>query len=169
MGLIEVTQTRAMLNSDCLCDPQPARCGNLPLQTITPRNPIAPNLRSSAANCAVDGSEFWSTIWYFKVRPIEFTLNNVCRCSVTLSLVMRTCLPFPSAVAVMVNGRVLHTYNLSDDNWFTQHIVIPGDFLEPGANLIALETPATARTRLGIPLGIWVQSASVGWNPDTQE
>ncbi len=144
---------------------QPAGCTGLPLQTITPRNPVSAHLRSSADNCTVDGSQFWSTVWYFKLRPIEFTLISRCGCSVTLSLVMRTCLPFASAVAVIVNGRVLHTYNPSDDNWFTQHIVIPGDFLERGANLISLETPASAQTRLGIPLGIWVQSASVGWNP----
>jgi hypothetical protein len=142
-----------------------ARCGNLPLQTITPRNPISTNLRSSATNYAVNGSEFWSTVWYFTLRPIEFTLNSSCRCNVTLSLVMRTCLPFASAVAVIVNGRTLHMYNPSDDNWFTQHIVIPASFLEQGTNQIVLETPAIAQTRLGIPLGIWVQSASVGWSP----
>ena len=144
---------------------QTARCGNLPLQTITPRSPISTELRSSAANYAVNGSEFWSTVWYFKLRPIEFTLNSACRCNVTLSLVMRTCLPFASAVVVIVNGRTLHTYHLSDDSWFTQHITIPADFLERGTNHIVLETPASAQTRLGIPLGIWVQSASVGWNP----
>jgi hypothetical protein len=137
----------------------------MPLQTITPRNPTSANLQSSAANCVVDSSEFWSTVWYFRVRPIELTLTCHCRRSVTLSLVMRTCLPFTSPTAVFVNGRVLRTYTPSDDNWFTQHIVIPGEFLQPGANLISLETPATAQTRLGIPLGIWVQSASVGWAP----
>lgn len=158
-----------MRNPDSRGNPrsEPARrCGNLPLQTITPRTPSSANLRSSAANQAVDGSDFWSTVWYFRVRPIEFTLNNYCRCAVTLSLVMRTCLPYASAVAVGVNSRALQTYYPSNDNWFTQHIIIPGDFLELGANLIVLETPATAQTRLGIPLGIWVQSASVGWNPD---
>jgi len=144
---------------------EPAVCGRLPLQTITPRNPVSRNLRSSADNCAVDASEFWSTVWYFKIRPIEFRLNTRCRRSVTLSLVMRTCLPFASAVTVLVNGRPLHTYNLSNDSWFTQHIIIPADFLERGENLIALETPTSAQTRLGIPLGIWVQSASIGWNP----
>jgi len=144
---------------------QTARCRNLPLQTITPRSPISTELRSSAANYAVNGSEFWSTVWYFKLRPIEFTLNSCCRCNVTLSLVMRTCLPFASAVAVIVNGKTLHTYNPSDDTWFTQHVAIPAGFLEHGTNQIVLETPATAQTRLGIPLGIWVQSASVGWNP----
>jgi hypothetical protein len=142
-------------------------CENVPLQTITPGHPTSPNLRSSAANYAVNGSEFWSTVWYFKLRPIEFTLNTPCRCNVTLSLVMRTCLPFESAVGVMVNGRELHTYYPSDDTWFTQHIGIPGGFLERGTNHIVLETPAMAQTRLGIPLGIWVQSASVGWNPGT--
>src|SRR5579859_6471016 len=86
-----------------------AGCGELPLQTITPRNPISTHLRSSAANCTVDGSEFWSTVWYFKLRPIEFTLNNDCHRTVTLSLVMRTCLPYPSAVAVSANGRSVHT------------------------------------------------------------
>ena len=146
-------------------DPQTARCANLPLQTITPGNPISANLRSCATNYAVNGSEFWSTVWYFKLRPIEFTLDSRCRCNVTLSLVMRTCLPYASAVAVIVNGRTLHTYHPSDDNWFTQHITIPADFLGQGTNHIVLETPATAQTRLGIPLGIWVQSASVGWNP----
>src|SRR3979490_2991689 len=50
--------------------PQAARCGNLPLQTITPRSPVSTQLRSSAANYAVNGSEFWSTVWYFKLRPI---------------------------------------------------------------------------------------------------
>jgi hypothetical protein len=144
---------------------QTARCQNLPLQTITPRSPISTELRSSAANYAVNGSEFWSTVWYFKLRPIEFTLKSYCRCNVTLSLVMRTCLPFASAVAVIVNRRTLHTYNPSDDSWFTQHITIPAGFLEQGTNHIVLETPASAQTRLGIPLGIWVQSASVGWNP----
>lgn len=143
----------------------PAGCESMPLQTITPRNPTSANLQSSAANCVVDSSEFWSTVWYFRVRPIELTLTCHCRRSVTLSLVMRTCLPFTSPTAVFVNGRVLRTYTPSDDNWFTQHIVIPGEFLQPGANLISLETPATAQTRLGIPLGIWVQSASVGWAP----
>jgi hypothetical protein len=142
---------------------------SLPLQTITPRNPTSPNLQSSDANCAVDGNEFWSTVWYFKVRPIEFTLNSDERRSVTLSLVMRTCLPFASAVVVLVNGRVLRTYHPSNDSWFTQHITIPADFIEPGENHIALQTPATAQTRLGIPLGIWVQSASVGWNPELQQ
>lgn len=146
-------------------DPQTARCANLPLQTITPGNPTAANLSSSDTNYAVNGSEFWSTVWYFKLRPIEFTLNNCCRCNVTLSLVMRTCLPFASAVALIVNGSTLHTYTPSDDTWFTQHITIPAGFLEQGANQVVLETPATAQTRLGIPLGIWVQSASVGWNP----
>jgi hypothetical protein len=144
---------------------QTARCGNLPLQTITPRNPISTNLRSSGTNYTVNGSEFWSTVWYFKLRPIKFTLKSCCRCNVTLSLVMRTCLPFASAVTVIVNGRTLHTYNPSDDSWFTQHITIPAGFLEHGANHILLKTPVTAQTRLGIPLGIWVQSASVGWNP----
>jgi len=144
---------------------QTVRCANLPLQTITPRNPISANLRSSATNYAVNGSEFWSTVWYFTLRPIEFTLDSHCRCGVTLSLVMRTCLPFASAVAVIVNGKTLHTYNPSDDTWFTQHVAIPAGFLEHGTNQIVLETSATAQTRLGIPLGIWVQSASVGWNP----
>jgi hypothetical protein len=139
--------------------------GRLPLQTITPRNPASTHLQSAADNCAVDGSQFWSTVWYFKVRPIEFTLSNYRGRDVTLSLVMRTCLPFSSAVAVIVNGRTLHTYNLSNESWFTQHITVPGDFLDRSTNVIALETPATAQTRLGIPLGIWVQSASVGWNP----
>src|SRR5882757_7755176 len=77
---------------------QTGRCENLPLQTITPRNPGSLNLRSSATNYAVNGREFWSTVWYFKLRPIEFTLNSDCRCNVTLSLVMRTCLPYASAV-----------------------------------------------------------------------
>jgi hypothetical protein len=145
--------------------PQTAHCEDLPLQTITPRNPISTHLRSCASNYAVNGSDFWSTVWYFKLRPIKLTLKSYCTCNVTLSLVMRTCLPFASAVAVIVNGRTLHTYYPSDDNWFTQHITIPADFLERGANHILLKTPATAQTRLGIPLGIWVQSASVGWNP----
>ena len=145
---------------------QTARCGKLPLQTITPRNPISTHLRSSGTNYSVNGSEFWSTVWYFKLRPIKFTLKSHCRCNVTLSLVMRTCLPYPSAVAVIVNGKTLHTYTPSDDSWFTQHITIPGGFLEQGANHILLRTPATAQTRLGIPLGIWIQSASVGWNPE---
>jgi hypothetical protein len=144
---------------------QTTRCRSLPLQTITPRNPIATHLRSSGTNYAVNGSDFWSTVWYFKLRPIRFTLKSYCQCNVTLSLVMRTCLPYASAVAVIVNGRTLHTYNPNDDTWFTQHITIPADFLEQGANHILLKTPATAQTRLGIPLGIWVQSASVGWNP----
>jgi hypothetical protein len=146
-------------------EPQTAPCENLPLQTITPRNPVSTNLRASATNFAVNGADFWSTVWYFKVRPIKLTLKSDCRRNVTLSLVMRTCLPYASSVAVMVNGRTLHTYNLTDDNWFTQHIPIPADVLEHGANHILLKTPATAQTRLGIPLGIWVQSASVGWNP----
>ena len=142
-----------------------AGCDSLPLQTLTPRNPTSANLGSSTTNCVVDGSEFWSSVWYFRVRPIDFTLMCQCHHSVTLSLVMRTCLPFASPVVVIVNGRVLRTYTPNDDNWFTQHIVIPGEYLQQGVNLISLETPATAQTRLGIPLGIWVQSASVGWNP----
>ena len=140
-------------------------CENMPLQTITPGHPSSSNLCSSAANYAVNGSEFWSTVWYFKLRPIEFTLNSPCRCNVTLSLVMRTCLPFASPVGVLVNSRELQTYYPCDDTWFTQHIGIPGGFLERGTNHIVLQTPAMAQTRLGIPLGIWVQSASVGWNP----
>ncbi len=144
----------------------PDGCDNLPLQTITPRNPTSEHLASATTNCVVDGSEFWSSVWYFRVRPIEFTLTCPSRRSVTLSLVIRTCLPYASPVVVIVNGRVLRTYTPNDDNWFTQHIVIPGEYLKPGANVISLETPATAQTRLGIPLGIWVQSASVGWNPE---
>jgi hypothetical protein len=147
-------------------DGHTGRCRNLPLQTISPRNPISTHLRSSAANYEANGSEFWSTVWYFKSRPIEFTLNSPCRrCNVTLSLVMRTCLPFPSAVAAIVNGKTCETFHPNDDNWFTQHITVPADFLQEGTNHFVLETPATARTRLGIPLGIWVQSISVGWNP----
>jgi hypothetical protein len=144
---------------------QTPRCADLPLQTITPANPTSTHLRSSAANSVVNGSEFWSTVWYFKLRPIELTLTCHGSCDVILSLVMRTCLPFTSAVAVLVNGRTLHTYTPKDDNWFTQHITIPASLLDRGANQIVLETPVTAQTRLGIPLGIWVQSASVGWNP----
>jgi hypothetical protein len=154
------------VSSDPACEPvKTARCRKLPLQTVTPGNPVSPNLLSSATNYAVDGSEFWSTVWYFRLRPIKFTFHNACRCDVTSSLVMKTCLPFPSAVDVFVNSRKLHTYSPSDDNWFTHHITIPADLLVPGTNHIVLETPATAQTRLGIPLGIWVQSASVGWNP----
>jgi hypothetical protein len=171
VGITDLASDTVHGPDECAADPtvpsvrQTGRCENLPLQTITPRNPISLNLRSSATNYAVNGSEFWSTVWYFKLRPIEFTLNSECRCNVTLSLVMRTCLPYASAVDVIVNGRTLHTYHPSADTWFTQHITIPAEFLQRGTNQIVLETPPAAQTRLGIPLGIWVQSASVGWNP----
>jgi len=137
---------------------QPVRCANLPLQTITPRNPISANLRSSATNYAVNGSEFWSTVWYFTLRTIEFTLNSHAAVNVTLSLVMRTCLPFAPGRGHRERQDTTHVQP-SDDTWFTQHVAIPAGFSST-ARTRSYWKPRHRSDSTRIPLDL-VQSASV--------
>ncbi|WP_420245225.1 hypothetical protein [Roseiterribacter gracilis] len=127
----------------------------LPSQTVTPTHPVSQHVRAHVD--ASDDAEFWLlTAPDGSSVPLRFTLDlsalpAASKCDVAMTLNLAACAPAPPMFSITVNGRALKIYYPTEASWAAQHVFIPADFLQRGANQIVV-------TPLGRYYGIWLQS-----------